>query len=88
MEKVYRSVVAVDTVMYSVEFLICEAQAGGIADIEVREDLEVDFRGEGVEFWCWGGRVWIMLLASKIVGIGLEERKRGVVLTRHGCDRL
>jgi hypothetical protein len=87
LQKAYSTVVGV---MDLVEFFVCEAEAGGVADIEVGEDLKVDFGGEGFES-CGGQRhgrrqCWIMLLASKNGSIDLEERKRGMMLTRHGCD--
>jgi hypothetical protein len=59
----------VDGVMDFVEFLACEAEASGTADVEVGEDLEVDFSGEGVDGCGWGGvwwrSAWIIPLALR-----------------------
>jgi hypothetical protein len=59
----------VDGIMDFVEFLACETEASGIADVEVGEDLEVDFSGEGVEGCGCAGvrwrRAWIMPLALR-----------------------
>jgi hypothetical protein len=49
----------VDAVVDLVELLVCEAEAGGIADVEVGEDLEVDFGRERLEFSGWVGSVWV-----------------------------
>jgi hypothetical protein len=87
MQKAYSTV---DAVVDLVEFLVCETEAGGIADVEVGEYLKVDFGGQGFECWVWGGvrwrGVWIMLLTLRNGGIEMEEGNRGMLLTRHGCD--
>ena len=83
MQKVHSTV---DAVVDLVEFLVCEAEAGGIADVEVGEDLEVDFRGECFELSGWVGSVWVRASVLKLnMELGRKEEE-GVMLTRHCCD--
>jgi hypothetical protein len=76
----------VDAVVNLVEFLVCETQASGIADVEVGEDLKVDFGRERFEFWGRGGSVWVR---ASVLKLNMERRRQeeeGMMLTRHCCD--